>query len=33
MTQEEYELITLEISRDQARREEFERLLEEMGGN
>jgi hypothetical protein len=33
MTQEEYELVTLEISRDQARREEFERLLEEMGGS
>ena len=32
MTQEEYELVTLEISRDQTRREEFERLLEEMGG-
>ena len=32
MTQEEYQLFTLEISLDQARREEFERLLEERGG-
>lgn len=32
MSQEEYQLFTLEISLDQARREEFERLLEEMGG-
>ena len=32
MSQEEYQLFTLEISLDQERREEFERLLEEMGG-
>ena len=32
MSQEEYQLFTLEVSLDQERREEFERLLEEMGG-
>ena len=32
MSQEEYQLFTLEVSLDQARREEFERLLEERGG-
>lgn len=32
MTQDEYELFTLEISRDQARREEFERLVAERVG-
>ena len=32
MTQEEYELVTLEISRDQARREEFERLVAKISG-
>ncbi|MDE0473634.1 MAG: hypothetical protein OXI50_03675 [Gammaproteobacteria bacterium] len=32
MSEEEYQLFTLEISLDQERREEFERLLEEMGG-
>ena len=33
MSQEEYQLFTLEVSLDQERREEFERLLEELGGN
>ncbi|MCY3706260.1 MAG: hypothetical protein OXH08_12315 [Gammaproteobacteria bacterium] len=32
MSEEEYQLFTLEVSLDQERREEFERLLEEMGG-
>ncbi len=32
MSQEEYQLFTLEVSLDQERREEFERLLEERGG-
>lgn len=32
MSQEEYQLFTLEISLDQERREEFERLMEERGG-
>ena len=32
MSQEEYQLFTLEVSLDQDRREEFERLLEERGG-
>ena len=32
MSEEEYQLFTLEVSLDQARREEFERLLEESGG-
>ena len=32
MSQEEYQLFTLEVSLDQARREEFERILEERGG-
>ncbi len=32
MSQEEYQRFTLEVSLDQARREEFERLMEELGG-
>ncbi len=32
LSQDEYQLYTLEISLDAERREEFERLLEEMGG-
>ena len=32
MSEEEYQLFTLEVSLDQERREEFERLMEEMGG-
>ena len=32
MSEEEYQLFTLEVSLDQERREEFERLLEERGG-
>ena len=32
MSQDEYQLFTLEVSLDQERREEFERLLEERGG-